>query len=130
MRDIDTIEKQIVYAQSLVENIKTRQNIIGSKLQLVETLGFSDSGVVNDFTTRKYRIVFTPILVNGYAELGVSTNTTSVRLEIYSDPAYASSTTQQGWVLVFTNTTGSNFTVNLSAGVVSMTTGTITGGWI
>ena len=130
MRSIPTLESEIVYAEGLANNIKSRQTIVSSKLVLVETTGFSLSGNVADFSTRRMRIIFTPTSDNGYAELGVSMNATLLLMELFSDPSYAQSTTQQAWILTFTNVTFNTETVNLTATVVAMTGGTLTGAWI
>lgn len=130
MRSIPTLESQIVYAEGLADNIKSRQTIVSSKLALVETTGFSLSGSVADFTIRRMRIIFTPTSDNGYAELGIGMNATSLIMEIFSDPSYAQSATQQAWILTFTNVTFDPITVNISATVVAMTSGSLTGAWI
>lgn len=132
MRRLDTLEGKLKYAHELVDDIKGRQSILGTKLELSEVLSGGLSLTVPEFSVRRVRVLFTPTDGNnGYAEMGFTDNfNPNVVVECYSDPAYASSTTQQAWIISYTNVTFNDESVNLTASVISLASGTISLGAI
>ena len=129
----DTIEKYINYAQELIRRIKARQSILGTKLDLYETFSGVYSTTVPAESVSRLRLVFTPDNdSNMYAEFGAIVNISSLYYteEVYADPSYANST-NKAWIIAIANPDiGYGPTVNISASVISPSTGTITGAWI
>lgn len=129
----DTIEKYINYAQELIRRIKSRQSILGTKLDLYETFSAVYSTTVATDSVARLRLVFTPDNTsNMYAELGAVVNISSAYYteEVYADPSYVSSTSK-AWIVAIPNPIfDTTPTVSISASVVSPSTGTLTGAWI
>lgn len=129
----DTIEKYINYAQELIHRIKSRQAILGTKLDLYETFSEVYSMTIDASSVARLRLVFTPENAsNMYAEFGASvyiSNKYTIE-DVYADPSYANSTSK-AWIIAVANTSGWNtLNVNISGSVVSLSPGTLTGGWI
>lgn len=129
----DTIEKYISYAQELIRRIKARQSILGTRLELYETFSGVYSTSVPTESVSRLRLVFTPDnTANMYAEFGASVYISSAYYieEVYADPAYVNST-NKAWIIAIPNTSyDTSPTVNISASVISPSTGTLTGAWI
>lgn len=129
----DTIEKYINYAQELIQRIKARQSILGTKLDLYETFSGVYSTTVSPESVARLRLVFTPDNTsNMYAEFGASIYISNVFYteEVYADPSYANST-NKAWIVAIPNPSyDTSPTVNISASVISPSTGTLTGAWI
>ena len=129
----DTIEKYIDYAQELIHRIKSRQSILGTKLDLYETFSGVYSTTVATESVARLRLVFTPDNTsNMYAEFGASVYISDEYYteEVYADPSYANSTSK-AWIVAIPNPSFfESPTVNISASVISPSTGTITGAWI
>lgn len=129
----DTIEKYINYAQELIRRIKARQSILGTRLDLYETFSGVYSTTVATESVARLRLVFTPDNTsNMYAELGASVYISDEYYteEVYADPSYANST-NKAWIVAIPNPSyDTSPTVNISASVISPSTGTLTGAWI
>lgn len=129
----DTIEKYIDYAQELIHRIKSRQSILGTKLDLYETFSGVYSTTVATESVARLRLVFTPDNTsNMYAEFGANVYISSPYYieEVYADPSYANSN-NKAWIVAIPNTSfDTTPTVNISASVISPSTGTLTGAWI
>lgn len=129
----DTIEKYIAYAQELIRRIKARQSILGTRLDLYETFSGVYSTTVPTETVSRLRLVFTPDnTANMYAEFGANIYISSPYYieQVYADPGYANST-NKAWIVAIPNTSyDTSLTVNISASVISPSTGTLTGAWI
>ena len=129
----DTIEKYISYAQELIRRIKARQSILGTRLDLYETFSGVYSTTVPTESVSRLRLIFTPDNTeNLYAEFGATIYISSPYYveQIYADPSYSNST-NKAWIIAIPNTSYDvSPTVNISASVVSPSTGTLTGAWI
>lgn len=128
MRDLDTLEAKVKYAKQLASSIKARQQIVGSKLELVESFTAQLSRTVSAFQEISFRVIFTPNGgVNGYAEMGFADNNNpNLVSKTYSDPDYATSATQQSWIIYYANFGSATETVNISASVISLPGGSAT----
>ena len=133
MIERNTIEKYISYAWELIRRIKSRQAILGTKLDLYETFSGVYSTTVPTGSVSRLRLVFTPDnTANMYAELGASVYISDEYYteEVYADPSYANST-NKAWIIAIPNPSYFDSpTVNISASVISPSTGTLTGVWI
>ncbi len=135
MIERDTIEGTISYCKSLIDSIKSRNTVEGSRLILVENMQLVPGSVTNVAVTAynsfKIRVIFTPSSVgNTYAELGANVLVSNPALDtylqvwVYPDPAYTSSSSI-AWIVSVFNDSMESGTILVDCSVVSMTSGTI-----